>query len=91
MNYAVHPGLFFIVVVMLALLGACSDAEFAKLTQLGEGQHVQCWSGDTVIFEGDSTGKVFSEQGSDGYFFEEAGTGRLLEVSGNCILSSMSE
>jgi hypothetical protein len=40
---------------------------------------------DTVITY-KSSGKVISENGSDGYYFNDATTGKLIEVSGTVII-----
>lgn len=76
----------FLAVITLLLVG-CTDARMSKLTNLGNSAKIKCYSGGMVIYDGESTGKVKSEETSDGYFFKEKGTGRLLEVSGNCIIS----
>ena len=66
---------------------ACTDAQMAKLGGLGNEASVKCWSGTKVIYEGTSTGKVQSEADSDGYFFKDKATGKLMEVSGNCVIT----
>lgn len=72
----------------LLLLNACTDAQCSKNTSFFTGQdaRVTCHSGGKVIFDGCSTGKVSSENGSDGYFLRDKETGRLVEVSGECFL-----
>lgn len=64
-----------------------TDAGTAKLKALGKSAHVICYSGGVKIYDGYSTGKVQSEENSDGYFFLEKGTSVPKEVSGNCIIS----
>ena len=64
-----------IVLGALVVLCGCTDAGRAKLFALGDSAAVKCWSGGQLIFEGRSTGKVFSEQNSDGYFFKDAKDG----------------
>lgn len=75
-----------ILLTSLVLLSGCTDAGLAKIANLGNSARITCWSGDTVIYDGESTGKVVSEQNSDGYFFKDAKDGNLKEVSGNCII-----
>lgn len=70
----------------LLLIGGCTDAEVGKLRALGDPASVKCWSGGVVIFDGESTGKVESEESSDGYYFIDEKTGRPTEVSGNCVI-----
>ncbi len=64
----------------------CTDATRAKWgNTLGDTYaQVICYSGEREIYNGFSTGKVRSEQNSDGYYFTEQQTGVLKEVSGNC-------
>ena len=68
-------------------LGCAWDAEVGKLQALGDPAKVECWSGGKLIYSGHSTGKVESEASSDGYFFRDAETSKLMEVSGNCVIT----
>jgi len=72
-------------VLSFFLLGC--DASIGKLTALGDSASVQCWSGGKLIFDGRSTGKVLSEESSDGYFFKDESDGKFKEVSGNCVIT----
>lgn len=74
-----------LVVAVLFIVG-CTDAKLARVTSYGSSASIKCYSGGVVIYEGRSTGKVSSEQTSDGYFFMEEGSMRALEVSGDCII-----
>lgn len=38
-----------------------------------------------------STGKVGSEENSDGYYFKDAATGELVEVSGNVVITQLED
>lgn len=78
----------YILIALLAILSlsACTDAATGKWASLGSSAKVECWSGDTKIYSGRSTGKVASEAQSDGYFFRDKKTDQMLEVSGNCII-----
>lgn len=69
--------------------GACSDAERAKLISLGSKHRVVCYSGGSTIYDGVASGKVLSEQSSDGYYFEDQQTGKLMEVSGDCVITRL--
>lgn len=72
----------------LLILNACTDAECSKNTSFLTGQdaRVTCHSGGKVIFDGCSTGKILSEHGSDGYYFRDRETQRLVEVTGECFI-----
>ena len=81
------------------LFTGCTDAMFSKISTLGSRAEVKCYSGDTMIFWGQSTGKVSNEENSDGYFarwlvkgvngrWSHANVGDTLaaSVSGNCVI-----
>jgi hypothetical protein len=57
-----------------------------KLAAYGKSRSIKCYSGAKMIYEGRSTGKIKSEAQSDGYYFIEKGSGKLMEVSGNCVI-----
>ena len=73
-------------IVFAMVLGGCSDAERGKIGAIGQSGHVQCWSGGTVIYDGESTGKIMSEEQTDGWFFVEKGSNNLIRVSGACLI-----
>jgi hypothetical protein len=67
-------------------LTSCTDAEKAKMGGYGKTYTVQVLGPDTVItFQ--STGKVISENESDGYYFTNAANNKLTEVSGTVIIT----
>lgn len=72
--------------LVLFVLSGCTDAGWSKLTAYGNSATVECYSGGKLIYKGSSTGKVKSEESSDGYFFRDAADGKLKEVSGNCVI-----
>ena len=76
-----------IVLLINIVFMACTDAQMAKFGGLGNEAKVKCWSGGQVIYEGMSTGKVQSEANSDGYFFKDKASGKLMEVSGDCVIT----
>lgn len=69
---------------VLAIAG-CKSSDFAQIGSLGHEAHVKCYSGNLLIYEGDSTGNVSNEGSSDGWYWKDAKTGRLVEVSGSCV------
>ena len=75
------------VLTLFFSLWGCTDAQMAKFGGLGNEAKVKCWSGGHVIYEGTSTGKVQSEANSDGYFFKDKASGKLMEVSGDCVIT----
>lgn len=74
--------------VLLLILGtmACIDAEYSQVLAYGDGGKVTCYSGGTVVYEGTATGKVLTEDGSDGWYFRESGSGALIRTNADCII-----
>lgn len=70
------------------MVAGCSDATRAKITAIGSPGEITCYSGGQVIYHGKSTGKIQTESGSDGWFFLEEGTGKLIRVSGSCVIKN---
>jgi hypothetical protein len=74
-------------VVLALTVSACTDGQLGKVRALGTPGHVACYSGERVIFDGNSTGKISNSRESDGYYFLDAATNKLVEVSGNCVIT----
>ena len=73
-------------VLALTMLTGCTDAFMGKFASLGNSATIECYSGGVLIYKGASTGKVSSEESSDGYYFVDKAVGRLKEVSGDCVI-----
>lgn len=71
----------FLFLPMIAVLG-CTDASISHLTAYGSGNIVTVWSGGVAVKTYKATGQVKSEKESDGFFFKDEKTGRLVRVSG---------
>jgi hypothetical protein len=76
-----------LVTVLLATLTACTDAMQGKISAFGGSANVTCYSGDKLIYQGESTGKVSNSESSDGYYFIDKADNKLKEVSGNCVIT----
>lgn len=76
----------FIAIVMGSIF--CTDATKAKFGGLGDEFKVEMINCDgTVARTWISTGKVSSEANSDGYYFMEKGTDKLIEVTGRVVIT----
>jgi hypothetical protein len=75
-------------ILFLIALAGCTRAQMSQIGALGSPGHITCYSGGKVIYEGDSTGKIATEDRSDGWFFEDAATRRLVRVSGACVINN---
>ena len=74
----------FLALAIIAL-SSCTDATRSKIGGYGNTYTVKVVSCDTIITY-HSTGKVISEDKSDGYYFTNEANGKLVEVSGNVII-----
>ena len=76
----------FIAIVMGST--SCTDATRAKFGGYGDEFKVEMLNCDgTVAREWISSGKVQSEANSDGYYFNDKKTGKLIEVTGRLVIT----
>ena len=69
---------------------ACTDAKKAKIGGFGSKFQIEMLNCDgSVARTWISSGKVSSEQNSDGYYFMEEGTNKLIEVTGRLIITKI--
>jgi hypothetical protein len=74
-------------VMAVALLGfGCKDSEVAQWKSLGTKHRVTVYSGGVAVKVYHSTGNVSNEGQTDGWYFEDAETHRLVEVSGTVVI-----
>lgn len=81
-------------IILTALLSAsilpsCTDAARSKIGGYGDEFKVEMYSGGQKVREWTSSGKVLSEQGSDGYYFNDKDSGKLIEVSGDVVITKL--
>lgn len=77
-----------IVLAMVLGLG-CSNAEQAKIGAWGEKHRITLYSGGQKVGEWTCTGRVEDEEGSDGFFFLDDKTGKLVRIAGTVIIERM--
>ena len=81
------------VIIILAIVGlissGCTDATRAKFGGYGDKHKVELYSGGEKVGEWISSGKVQSEERSDGYYFNDEHTGLLMEVSGTVVITKL--
>jgi hypothetical protein len=76
-----------LLIISALLLTSCTDAFWdSNVGKLNKKGSIKCYSGNTLIYEGKSTGAISNARSSDGYQFRELGTDNFMEVSGNCII-----
>ena len=77
----------FVLLALFVMIG-CTDAEWEQYATLGESGEIVCYSGGKEIYRGRSTGKIETESHSDGWFLKDASTGKLVRVSGDCVIQN---
>ena len=77
-------------VIALFLLSSCTDAQMEKtLTNYGKEFTVEMYSGGQLVRTWTSSGKVSTESQSDGYYFKDKATGKLVEVAGDLVITAV--
>jgi hypothetical protein len=78
--------LIFLSAVLLSL-ASCRDATVAQFKSLGSKHKVTLYGADgKVLGTWTATGNVKNESESDGWYFEDGATGKLIEVTGTIII-----
>ena len=57
----------------------------------GDQHHIELYSGGTKVREWYSTGKVFSEENSDGFYFKDSESKLLVRVTGDVVVTPVKE
>lgn len=77
-----------LVLALLFISLSCTDARRSKFGGFGDEFLIEVISCDgSVSRTYESTGKVLSERNSDGYYFEDKETGKLVEITGRIIIT----
>ena len=78
-----------LITLFIILSCSCTDAERSRVTGDGDEYQVEMYSGGQMVKAWTSSGKVHSEEGSDGYFFNDKATGKLIEVAGDVVITQL--
>lgn len=74
-------------VLLLAVMSGCKDAEVQQFEALGSHHKITLYGATgTVIGQWESTGNVSNESNSDGWYFRDVKTGKLVEVTGTLVI-----
>lgn len=73
-------------IMALVCMNGCTDAWLGTLDALGSRHTVTLYSGGKVVKTWTSTGKVETETDSDGYYFVDESTGKLVRVTGDVVI-----
>ncbi len=78
-----------VVLLSVMLFGSCTDAERSRIGGYGDEFKVELVNCDgSITHSWISSGKVKSEQTSDGYYFNDKETDVLIEVTGTLIITA---
>lgn len=70
------------------LLSSCKDSRMAQWNSLGKHHIITLYAADgKEIKTWESTGNVSNEEHSDGWYFEDVATGKLVEIAGTMIIT----
>ena len=76
-----------LIVLTIVSLASCKDAETAQFKSLGKPHIITMYGCDgRIIRQWESTGSVSNEDKSDGWYFEDAATHKLVEVTGPIVI-----
>ena len=76
--------------IIVIILNSCTDASKAKFGGLGDEFKISLVNCDgSITHSWTSTGKIQSEKESDGYYFMDKKTKKLVEVSGSVIITKI--
>lgn len=77
-----------ILLIGVLLIAGCTSATRSQISALGGSQHVILYAASgQVIGEWDSDGVVHTETQSDGYYFTDKKTGKLVRVAGTIVIT----
>lgn len=71
---------------ILSFFIGCTQAEMKDVISIGRSGIVKLYSGGQLIEQWESTGKVITEENSDGWKFVDKKTGKLIRVSGTVVI-----
>ena len=74
-------------VAIVGSIASCKDATTAQFKSLGKPHIITMYGCDgRIIRQWESTGSVSNEEHSDGWYFEDAATHKLIEVTGQIVI-----
>jgi len=80
--------LFALLVIIAISLTSCRNSTIAQYSSLGDDCKVELVNCDgSITHTWYSSGKVSTETNSDGYYFQDRTTNKLVRISGNLIIS----
>ncbi len=79
---------FIILSIAIIGLSSCKDSTRAQFSAMNKPHIVTLYGATgTVISRWESTGSISNEDNSDGWYFEDAATGKLVEITGTIVIT----
>jgi len=75
-----------LLLIALYLFTGCTSADRAKLGSIGSHHKITLYSGGIAVKVWHSSGYINNEEHSDGYYFMDDTSGKLIRVSGNIVI-----
>jgi len=72
--------------ISLMCVMGCSKADRAAIFAIGSKHRITLYSGGIAVRSWVSSGKIENEDRSDGYYFQDDATGKLIRVSGQILI-----
>lgn len=78
----------FLLILFIAILATvgCTSADRAKIGSLGSHHKITLYSGGIAVRTWHSSGVIQNEEHSDGFYFMDDSTGKLIRVSGQIVI-----
>lgn len=77
----------FCLALLSLVITSCASFRTKFSTQISDSPAtINCYSGGKQILKAETVGKPVSEENSDGYLFKDKTTGKLIEISADCII-----
>lgn len=76
-------------VMVLVLTTGCTDAAMSRSASLGSKFKITIYSGGQIVREFTSTGKVLTEENSDGWYFKNSVNNKLVMLSGDVVIEQI--
>ena len=75
--------------IVVGIVAGCTDAGYSKLAAYGNPCKIEMYSGGQLVRTWTSTGRINSEENSDGYYFMDAETRALVTVTGDIVITTL--
>jgi hypothetical protein len=75
-----------LLILGLYILTGCTGASIAKFESLGSKHKITLYSGGVAVRTWHSTGYIQNEEHSDGFYFKDDASGKLIRVSGQIVI-----